>query len=758
MRKKIFISYCREKKSLVYKVYKDIVYIIRQNNLDIETLIDENEVLVSDNFREFMNKIEFCDYALMIISKSYLVSRYCMIEAFNFFKKIDYEKGILILICDDIKFDNIFKTNEIINYWKDSNKKHNKLNKKNPQYNDKILNDYRNIAGFIEIFLTKISETRCLNLKRIINGNYKEVFKKIAPEFEFPIVIQRYDSFLEENESYRDIIQKMMLFLSASLIPIPIRILQSFYGEKVFAFVEKLCNRKVLSQEKFADSEQVGIQLNDQSILERLKSDHKDEWPEMNKKVADSLVANIDQNILSKYYKQLAQSYRFGNDSVSEYKFLFQHFKESVIMQNNIEVIESGNRCLELIDELSTKSPLVYVQDKSEIFLKIGITYNMLREFDKMEKVFVKYKETAIFDNIEIKKHILKIYRTSAKINSKPQIVTKEFPGIKSSLDFLKVYLNKDSAENNCSQEKIEIVRAVLHGLNHCHLYFKKFHGNYEEASSYIEEAITLSSKYELKNDLLWSIKNRGTLMLYQDENYRNRLDFSSILKIWEDTLNYWSPIHKEAQREKTIEHMIEMFCAVGFIKMFMGFKSRNNDFCEDSEIFFRQADKLAGDFNHPFWLCKINNHRGIHETLSGDINEAQRFFQKGIEMCEKISNNYTIWMLYQNIANIAFLNENEEELEINWKNAFKLAIDGYFMDTAIAIKNYNFRLLLRGFILHSIKYPELGSILNKYPDLTDLIEKDSGLTAFHQYCSCPPQEKSIADIYAFDGCYYNTH
>jgi tetratricopeptide (TPR) repeat protein len=116
---------------------------------------------------EFVEMSKSCDYILVLISNSFLKSKYYMEIVHEVFQESNSKDKILQVLLEDVK---IFKNKEkfqLIKYWK--NKLHNNKNSSL----DVI---YRDIVQFIN----KISDQLAVPFSTLIESGYKEIFDYIG--------------------------------------------------------------------------------------------------------------------------------------------------------------------------------------------------------------------------------------------------------------------------------------------------------------------------------------------------------------------------------------------------------------------------------------------------------------------------------------------------------------------------------------------------------------------------------------------------
>ena len=106
-RPKVFISYNHESKELADKI---------ESHLDsyADVVIDKNCIKPWGSIKEFMNSIRDQDFAVLIISDSYLKSTACLYEVMQMMKEKDWDERVMYVVTDDAH--GVYDTRTQINY------------------------------------------------------------------------------------------------------------------------------------------------------------------------------------------------------------------------------------------------------------------------------------------------------------------------------------------------------------------------------------------------------------------------------------------------------------------------------------------------------------------------------------------------------------------------------------------------------------------------------------------------------------------
>ena len=92
----IFLSYCRKDEAIVNRIDTDFAAI------GIRLKRDIRDIPYGSNVRDFMDRAGTSDYVLIIISDSFLKSKYCMYEVTQLLQSPGFMKRILPVLLPDI--------------------------------------------------------------------------------------------------------------------------------------------------------------------------------------------------------------------------------------------------------------------------------------------------------------------------------------------------------------------------------------------------------------------------------------------------------------------------------------------------------------------------------------------------------------------------------------------------------------------------------------------------------------------------------
>ncbi len=92
--KKIFISYSWSDMKIVDEIERDL------SRFNLNIVRDVRDLEYKDSISDFMETIRAADFALLLISNSYLRSRNCMSEVLHLIKERNYNDKVLPIIID----------------------------------------------------------------------------------------------------------------------------------------------------------------------------------------------------------------------------------------------------------------------------------------------------------------------------------------------------------------------------------------------------------------------------------------------------------------------------------------------------------------------------------------------------------------------------------------------------------------------------------------------------------------------------------
>ena len=149
---RIFLSYSWADREVADSIYESLTC------LGVDVARDVRENSYTSSIRQFMKSIRYTDYALMLLSDSFLRSPNCMFEVLEFFKDENFSTRLLTLITDDFSILSMEKRVDYISYWESQYKelasKARMLDTENISEIARHLQILRSIAGTVGEFIS----------------------------------------------------------------------------------------------------------------------------------------------------------------------------------------------------------------------------------------------------------------------------------------------------------------------------------------------------------------------------------------------------------------------------------------------------------------------------------------------------------------------------------------------------------------------------------------------------------------------------
>jgi hypothetical protein len=196
--KSIFLSYSWNDSNIADQL--DVMFKIK----GIMPTRDIRDVEYKSSIKEYMKKVRFTDYCLMIISKNYLTSRNCLYEVLEFVKDDNYKEKILPIIKTDVDVYSAEKRAGYVKYWQDEFTKLNSIRSEIDPLNQpdvilelKIL---ENIQRSIGEFLSIISDMKLFSIDKDIPMNiFNKIYKTVESSFDESLQLQSSDGYFVLN-------------------------------------------------------------------------------------------------------------------------------------------------------------------------------------------------------------------------------------------------------------------------------------------------------------------------------------------------------------------------------------------------------------------------------------------------------------------------------------------------------------------------------------------------------------------------------
>jgi len=181
---KIFLSYSWNDKKLADKIFYDL------SLAELTIVKDDHSIKYTDKISEFMKRIRESDFALILVSDSYLKSVNCMTEVMELSKDEGIWKKILPVVSTDTKFYDPIDRIRYIKYWENKSAKVeealNEVQAINATSSLNELKKLQQITQNIDSFLVNLKDHLSVSDKDLVGEFYKPLTDKlgIEPEFE----------------------------------------------------------------------------------------------------------------------------------------------------------------------------------------------------------------------------------------------------------------------------------------------------------------------------------------------------------------------------------------------------------------------------------------------------------------------------------------------------------------------------------------------------------------------------------------------
>ena len=163
----IFLSYCQKDSDTADEIYNYF-----KNKSEITLHRDIIDIGPWKSIREFMKSIRKDDYAILLISDSYLKSDNCMFEALEVLKDIEYQDKIFPVVIEDSIYTPIGRV-AYVKYWQDQAEKMESLLQEIKTQNlgelSKDLKHMQDISSNIVEFMSVVADMNNPNIRDASN-------------------------------------------------------------------------------------------------------------------------------------------------------------------------------------------------------------------------------------------------------------------------------------------------------------------------------------------------------------------------------------------------------------------------------------------------------------------------------------------------------------------------------------------------------------------------------------------------------------
>ena len=166
---RVFLSYAWKDEDLANSI--DAMFA----DAGITLIRDKREIVYRDSIKEFMKKIRFNDYVILVISNDYLKSENCMYEISELTKDENYKTRILPIVKNNAGIFDPIGRNSYVIYWQDKYKNlYADSEKIDPLSRSGIISElirYERIMRDLPVFLQNISDMNMIKCEEIIDTN-----------------------------------------------------------------------------------------------------------------------------------------------------------------------------------------------------------------------------------------------------------------------------------------------------------------------------------------------------------------------------------------------------------------------------------------------------------------------------------------------------------------------------------------------------------------------------------------------------------
>lgn len=179
----LFLSYSWANKNTADRIYHDLALV------GIKVLKDDHTLKYTDKLSEFMNQIRKSNFAILLISDSYLKSINCMTEVTQLYKEKNIWKKILPVILREVKLSDPLVRLSYVNYWQEKSKilesslEGIDLINATASYDD--LKRYNEITQNMNDFLSNLNDTLWVTPEALFDKFYSPLTEKIGVEPDF---------------------------------------------------------------------------------------------------------------------------------------------------------------------------------------------------------------------------------------------------------------------------------------------------------------------------------------------------------------------------------------------------------------------------------------------------------------------------------------------------------------------------------------------------------------------------------------------
>ena len=192
------------------RVLDEIAKLCVERNISL--IRDQHVLKHGDPITRFMETLAGGHHILLVLSKRYFESRWCMYELMRTYQNSHFSRSVHVLIADDctVRGDDNYHANVVVFWGQELAKAQQRFPNKSQEYRHLTL--YEDIKQFVERLLGYVSGMNVLPFPLLQQGNYATILDKISP---LPVVL--HTSIFQPSQSDQDFMLEIKLRVQEAL-------------------------------------------------------------------------------------------------------------------------------------------------------------------------------------------------------------------------------------------------------------------------------------------------------------------------------------------------------------------------------------------------------------------------------------------------------------------------------------------------------------------------------------------------------------
>jgi hypothetical protein len=178
----LYLLYSKKDLNKISDIVNELKLAFKKSRIEI--LMDDDQVLFKDSYRNFYDKIGNSKFVIMLITDSFLKDKICMSIAFQLSKYKDFTERVFPIVFSDAKIFNAVESIDYIQFWENQKSS---LEKKIRTLNSfehlnaimQDINSMSNIRIIISQFIAEVSNMFSVSLNDIQQNNYEKLILAI---------------------------------------------------------------------------------------------------------------------------------------------------------------------------------------------------------------------------------------------------------------------------------------------------------------------------------------------------------------------------------------------------------------------------------------------------------------------------------------------------------------------------------------------------------------------------------------------------